>query len=242
MSTTPPRPRPERASWRGRAQALDLPRWGVHLGALLPALWMLAAGLRGALTVNPLQALEQQTGRAALTLLVLSLACTPANSLFGWRAALRHRRTLGLYAFVYASAHLFILVGLDYGFALRLLRADLSGKPFIWVGAASLLILAALAATSFTVWKKRLRRNWKRLHRASYLAVVLAVIHFAWARKGDLTGLSGDILLPLAYGAAALALLALRLPPVRRRLAHRGAPAAPPAREATGPSRPAPPG
>lgn len=211
-----------RVPWRERVRALDGQRWAVHAAALLPALWMLAAGLRGALTFNPLQALEQQTGRAALTLLVVSLACTPANSLFGWRAALRPRRTLGLYAFVYASVHLFILVGLDYGFALRLLRADLSGKPFIWVGAAALLILAALAATSFPIWKKRLGKNWKRLHRFAYLAVLLVVVHFAWARKGDLTALSGDVLLPLAYGLAALGLLALRLPAVRRRWARRG--------------------
>jgi hypothetical protein len=47
------------------------------------------------------------------------------------------------------------------------------------------------------------------------------VVHFAWARKGNLAGLSGDILLPLAFGAVALGLLSLRLPVIRRRLARR---------------------
>jgi len=206
---------------RERLRDLDWQRWAVHAAALLPAIWILAAGLRSDLTANPIQAIEQRSGRIALTLLVVSLACTPANLVFGWRAALRHRRTLGLYAFVYAGVHLLILVGLDYGFAFRLLRADLSGKPFIWVGAAALLILAAMAATSFPIWKKRLGKNWKRLHRFAYLAALLVVVHFVWARKGNLAGLSGDILLPLAYGAAALGLLAMRLGPVRRWIARR---------------------
>lgn len=200
-------------------QALDLGRWLVHAGALLPALWILAALAGGGLTVNPYQAVEQRTGRVALILLILTLACTPANLLFGWRWALRHRRTLGLYAFAYAGAHLLILVGFDYGFAFRLLRADLSGKPFIWIGAGALLVLAALAATSFPVWKKRLGRNWKRLHRLAYAAALLALLHFFWARKGSLTSLSGDVLQPLGFAVVTLVLLALRIPSVRRRVA-----------------------
>lgn len=206
-----------------RLSTVDWQRWAVHLAGILPALWILALGASGGLTVNPYQAVEQRTGRIALIFLMLALACTPANLLFGWRQALRHRRTLGLYAFTYASVHLLILVGLDYGWSFRLLRADLDGKPFIWVGAAALLILAVLAATSFPVWKRRLRRNWKRLHRLVYLAVPVVVLHFAWARKGNLAALSGDVLLPVAFGIGALILLALRLPGIRRWISGRRA-------------------
>jgi len=102
-----------------------------------------------------------------------------------------------------------------------LLRADLDTKPFIWVGASALLILAALAATSFVVWKRRLGKNWKRLHRLVYVAVLLVVVHFAWARKANLATLSGDIALPLAAGVVAAILLVLRLPAVRRWISGR---------------------
>jgi len=221
--------------WRRRLAGLDLGRWLVHAAAILPAFWVLAALVGGEQFVNPYQAVEQRTGRVALILLMLSLACSPANLVFGWRQALRHRRTLGLYAFAYAAVHLLVLVALDYGFALRLLRADLSGKPFIWIGAASLLILAALAATSFPAWKKRLGRNWKRLHRLAYLAALLVIIHFFWARKGNLATLSGDVLLPLSYGLGVMALLLLRLPVIRRWVAARGHPVPPP--RAAGPDR-----
>ena len=232
MSTQPAAPSGALSRWRERLQTIDLLRLAVHVGALLPAVWILAAVARGDLTANPLQAVEQRTGRIALILLVVSLACTPANLLFGWRSALRHRRTLGLYAFAYASLHLLVLVGLDYGFAFRLLRADLTGKPFIWVGAAALLTLAALAGTSFNVWKKRLGKNWKRLHRLAYFAVLLVIVHYAWARKGNLTSLSGDILQPLAFGGVALGLLALRLPAVRRWVTRRRQPVPRPSGEA----------
>ncbi len=204
-----------------RVRAFGLLRLAVHLGALLPAVWILAAVARGDLTANPYQAVEQRTGRTALILLMFSLACTPAYLVFGWRWALRHSRTLGLYAFAYASAHLITLVGVDYQFDFRLLRSDLTGKPFIWVGAAALLVLAALAATSFGVWKKRLGKNWKRLHRLAYLAVLLVIVHYAWARKGNLSSLSGDVLQPLAFGALALVLLLMRVPAVRRWIVRR---------------------
>jgi sulfoxide reductase heme-binding subunit YedZ len=200
--------------------AIDWPRWAIHVAGIVPALWILALGAAGELSVNPYQAVEQRTGRIALVFLLLALACTPTNLVFGWRQAIRHRRTLGLYAFAWASIHLLILVGLDYGWSFRLLRADLDTKPFIWVGGTALLILSALAATSFVVWKRRLGKNWKRLHRLVYLAALVVVVHFAWARKANLATLSGDIALPLLAGAAVLGLLALRVPAVRRWVAR----------------------
>jgi len=188
----------------------------VHLGAWLPLAWLAWAYITNRLTVNPIQAATQEAGKFAITLLVLSLACTPLNTLFRWRSMLTVRRALGLYAFMYAALHLSILVGLDYGFDLGSLWADLSGKPYILVGAATLLILIPLAITSTKGWMKRMGKNWMRLHRLVYAACLLAVVHYAWAKKGDLFSLRGDIALPLLYGGIVLLLLFLRIPFVRR--------------------------
>ena len=65
----------------------------------------------GNLSINPIQDLEQRTGRAAITLLVLSLMCTPLNTLFGWKELLKRRRALGLYSFMYVSIHVLIYLG-----------------------------------------------------------------------------------------------------------------------------------
>jgi hypothetical protein len=43
------------------------------------------------------------------------------------------------------------------------------------------------------------------------------VLHFAWARKGDIFRLQGDILQPLAFGFVVGLLLLTRLPALRRR-------------------------
>lgn len=170
----------------------------------------------GNLSPNPIQDLEQRTGRHAITLLVLSLLCTPLNTLFGWKEPLKRRRALGLYAFMYAAIHVLIYLDLDYGLAWSLIIQSVFEKPYILVGAASFLMLIPLAVTSFDVWKARLKKNWKRLHKAVYFIAPLVVLHFAWSKKGNIFQLQGDILRPLVYGLVVAVLLIMRIPAVRK--------------------------
>jgi methionine sulfoxide reductase heme-binding subunit len=128
------------------------------------------------------------------------------------------RRPLGLYAFLYAAIHLFIFVGVDYGFNFDFLLADIAQKRFIFVGLAAFILLIPLAFTSYRYWQKRLGKNWKRLHRLVYVAALLVVIHVAWAVKGDLFTLQGDIWKPLLAGIVLALLLISRIPGVRRRI------------------------
>ncbi len=79
------------------------------------------------------------------------------------------------------------------------------------MGFTALMILLPLAITSNQWSMRQLKKNWKRLHRLVYLAGILVIIHFVWLVKSDVRE-------PLAYGAVLALLLALRLPPVRRRL------------------------
>ena len=168
------------------------------------------------LTANPVQAMEQRTGRQALTLLTLSLACTPLNNLLGWRELLKRRRALGLYAVMYATLHVIIFIDLDYGLAWSLIVQTVIEKPFIIYGIINFLLLIPVAATSFDVWKARLGKNWKRLHRVVYFVAPLAVYHYALSKKGDIFRLQGDIGKPLEYGLIIIVLLILRLPFLRR--------------------------
>lgn len=185
----------------------------IHAAALAPLALLIAAWLTDNLSVNPIQDATFRTGKTAMVLLVASLACTPANTVFGFRPALKARRALGLYAFLYAAIHFGIFIGLDYGFDLRLVALELAEKRYILVGAAALLILLPLAFTSTKGWQRRLGKTWKKLHRWVYLAGVLVIFHYIWVQKSDIRE-------PIIWGAILGLLLLLRVPAIRKRAAN----------------------
>lgn len=192
----------------------------VHILAWLPLLVLIWAYTTDHLTVNPVQAATQRLGDTALVMLLLSLACTPLNTLFGLPEVIRLRRPLGLYAFFYATLHILAYVGWDYAFHFKQISLQLSGKPYLIAGMSALAILVPLAFTSRENWKKRLGKGWKRLHRFVYLAAALAVLHLALIVKGTLLRLTGDILKPLAAAIVLSVLLVMRIPPIRHLLSN----------------------
>jgi sulfoxide reductase heme-binding subunit YedZ len=188
----------------------------IHIFGWLPLAWILFDYFTGRLSVNPIQDIEQWFGRSGAYFLIASLICTPLHTLSGWREPLKRRRALGLYCFMYVCLHVLTFIGLDYGFNLQLIGGVVLKKTYAIVGLATFLLLFPLAVTSFRWWMKKLGRKWTNLHSLVYLAAVLDILHYAWAKKGNLFSLSGDILRPLLLGVLLLFLLILRLPPVRR--------------------------
>jgi methionine sulfoxide reductase heme-binding subunit len=190
----------------------------VHLGSLLPLVLFGVAALRGQLGFNPVEAALRHSGRAAVALLLLSLAVTPLRKIFNLAILARLRKPLGLYAALYAGLHFTAFVLWDYGFNLGLIWLEFRQKPFLTLGLISLLILALLAATSTRAARRRMRSGWRWLQRGVYLAAVLAIVHQFLAVKGDLATLQGDYTRPLIAAGALLLLLLLRIPPVYRAL------------------------
>lgn len=190
----------------------------VHLSAWFLLALLAIQAATGDLSINPVQMAEQRTGKYAVYFLILTLACTPVNTIFGFRQAIKVRRPLGLYAFFFAAIHISIFVTLDYGLDFQLLLADVGNKTYILAGLITFMILTPLALTSSNWWKKTLRKTWKRLHQLVYISAVTALLHFAMARKGDLFGLQGNILEPVLLSIVVIGLLFVRIPPVRRRI------------------------
>lgn len=193
-------------------------RIGVHFLGLFPMMQLGYLWLTSQWTANPIQFIEQFLGRVALYMLVLALSVTPLVTLTGWKSISKHRRTLGLYSFMYFSLHVLTFVVLDYRLDFPEILQLILEKPFLMVGLLAGLILLLLAITSFRYWKKRLGKNWKRLHQTVYLASLLVVLHYALAMKGSLATLDGDILRPLVLGLVVMVLLILRLIQNRRRI------------------------
>jgi methionine sulfoxide reductase heme-binding subunit len=180
-----------------------------HVGALAPLLLIVVAYLRGDLAETLNRELTLRSGSAGLLLLLASLACTPLNTLFGWRQALQVRRTLGLYGFGYVMLHLLAYAALDNMFDVELIWRDVGERRSMIVGFAALLALVPLAITSTRGWQRRLGRGWRALHRLVYVALPLSVLHVFWLERDFIRA-------PVLYALVVGGLLALRLPPVRR--------------------------
>jgi sulfoxide reductase heme-binding subunit YedZ len=183
-----------------------------HVAALLPLALLLWDYWQGRFIIDPVQEITTRTGKTALILLIMSLACTPINIIFGFKQVMRVRRALGLYAFMYASLHFLTFIGLDYGFDFDLIAQDILDQRYVLVGFAAGLLLLPLAIASTQGWQKRLNKNWKRLHQLVYLAGILAIVHFTWLVK--------DIREPLRYGAVVALLLIARIPSIRKAVSN----------------------
>lgn len=180
-----------------------------HVGSWIPLVVLLWDFWSGNLGPDIIRAATLRTGKAALVLLILSLSCTPINILFRYKKVLKLRRPFGLYSFMYASLHFSIFIGVDYFFNFALIKDALLDKRYALAGLAAGLILLTLAITSSKASKRRLRKNWIRLHKLAYVAGILAVVHFIWLVKQG-------VLEPWIWAAVLLLLLLLRVKPVRK--------------------------
>ena len=185
--------------------AVALLKTVIWVAGLLPAAWLVRAGFADDLTADPVKYLTHFTGKTALAILAVTLAITPVRRLTGLGQLARVRRLVGLLAFFYATIHLLIYFVFDRGLVLAELGEDIAKRPYITVGFTAWVILVALAATSPLAMVRRLGgKRWQRLHRFVYVAVALALLHFAWAQKKDLAPM-------LPFVGAILAVLGLRL-------------------------------
>ncbi|HWA10963.1 MAG TPA: ferric reductase-like transmembrane domain-containing protein [Opitutaceae bacterium] len=159
----------------------------VTAAIVLPGLWPAWPLLRQdpSVLADPLKYVLHHLGFMACVLLVVVLAFTPLRVLFPkWGIALalnRHRRLVGVSAFVYAALHFATHLLYEGGF--HVLASDVT-KPFLISGLLAFSILLVLAVTSLHAAVRWLGgRRWKNLHRFVYLAAALAAYHQIYAQK-----------------------------------------------------------
>jgi sulfoxide reductase heme-binding subunit YedZ len=186
---------------RPQLAAIKITLFALCLTPFAHLVWGVAYDALGA---NPVEAVTHSTGWWTLFLLCATLAVTPLRRATGANWLLRLRRMLGLFAFFYVVLHFLTYIWLDQWFDVMAMAKDVLMRPYITVGFTAFLLLIPLAATSTDAMRRRLGRNWQRMHRFVYLIVVFGVLHFWWLVKRDVTE-------PALFALAVLALLGVRL-------------------------------
>ena len=182
----------------------------VFLLCLLPgaylayAVYLAFSGGENLLGPDPAQFLSLETGEWAIRLLILSLAITPLRYLLNWPYAFRFRRMIGLFAYFYVCMHLLVFLMFLLQWQWGAIGREIAERPFITIGFAGFVLLTLLALSSFNAAQRKLGRNWKRLHRLTYAASILGVMHVIWIVRSSYF----DAVL---YGSLVLLLLAYRL-------------------------------
>ena len=190
----------------------------VCLVPLAMLLWDLYRALGGdvtALGADPGEAIVHRLGNWSIRLLLITLAVSSIARLARRATLIRYRRMLGLFAFVYVCLHLLAYALLLADGQLAAILADLYKRPYIIAGTGALLLLVPLALTSTHAAQRRLKRNWARLHRLIYPALILALVHIAWLAKVSYVD-------AYIYGTLALLLLAERVSQWLRRRSQPG--------------------
>ncbi|MFM7004680.1 MAG: sulfite oxidase heme-binding subunit YedZ [Limnohabitans sp.] len=158
-------------------------KWVLVLLSLVPFAYLCAGVYFNNLGPNPAEYLIRASGDLTLRFLCITLLITPLRIITQWPEFLLFRRSLGLLTFFYACIHALCYSLLDMSWAWDEIAQDIVKRPFIAVGVAGMLLLTALAATSFNAAVKAMgAKRWRQLHRAVYGIAVLAILHFFWMR------------------------------------------------------------
>lgn len=185
-------------------QKINLVKIAIWLLALIPLARLVWLGVYEDLGANPVEFVERSTGLWALIILLVTLSISPLRLITGQVWVIQLRRLTGLLMFFYACLHIITYVWLDFGFVWADIVKDIAKHPRILVGFGAFILTIPLAATSNSFMIKRLKTNWKKLHQAVYLVATLAVIHFWWLVKKDVTE-------PLFYAIVLASLLGIRI-------------------------------
>ena len=177
----------------------------IFTNSLVPLFFFGYDALNGHLGANPVEFFLRTTGVLTLVFLLITLAITPLRKYFGWNELVKFRRMLGLYAFFYGFLHLITYSIFDKSFNVVEIAKDVWQRPFIAVGMSAFFLLIPLAVTSTNAMIKRLGgTNWTRLHKLTYIAAILGVIHFWLTVKSD-------VFYPMLFGFVLAGLLGYRI-------------------------------
>jgi sulfoxide reductase heme-binding subunit YedZ len=185
------RRRPSRSRWfappwrdpAGRFSWLKIVALGL---CIAPAVYIGVLWTAGGLGARPITQSMLDTGEWGIRFLLVSLAITPARTLFDWPRVVQLRRMTGLAAAAYTIAHL-IFYAAQQNFAWGFVLHEMFFVFYLLLGTIATIGFVLLAVTSSDAAMFRLGRNWKRLHWLVYPIAILSFWHFFLTQKVEIT-------------------------------------------------------
>jgi DMSO/TMAO reductase YedYZ heme-binding membrane subunit len=185
-TTLPSHTRPASSGPKWIGGNMPVARLGLILNLLIPVAFLVSDAFHGKLGADPVKEAIHTTGLVAVTYLLMSLCVTPLKMVTGWGWLIQFRRSLGVFAFYYACAHLLIYFWWDRERSLENTVYEITHRYYLMIGFISLVVMLPLWATSFNGAIKALGGvRWKRFHRWAYVAAGLACWHFYLQTKAD---------------------------------------------------------
>lgn len=135
------------------------------------------------LGADPEDAIVDHLGIWSIRLLWFTLFISSLSRLAKKPVLIQFRRMAGLWTFAMVCLHVTSYILLLARVDLMVILDDFVERPYIIAGLTGLCSLIPLAITSTRGWRRRLRENWKRLHRFVYVAAIAAWIHLFWLER-----------------------------------------------------------
>jgi methionine sulfoxide reductase heme-binding subunit len=170
--------------WQDRNRRFSWLKASTFALMLLPAIrsaYLVGIGDYGTLHVA-LGGLTYWSGVWATVIMLMTLAVTPAATIFRWPGLVDVRRMIGVTALVYTMAHMVIYFAFrrwDVAF----ITNDMMTRLTLIVATLSTAGLIVLGATSVDAAIRYMgAKNWQRLHTTNYVISGLAILHVVLAR------------------------------------------------------------
>jgi methionine sulfoxide reductase heme-binding subunit len=164
--------------WQDRDRSFSWLKAGTLALMFAPAIWLVRQVATGEFGPVPLGGMTYWSGLWATALLLLALAVTPAQKIFGWRQLIIVRRMIGVTALAYALAHIVIYFALRF-WDFASIAHEMATRVSLVIASLATIGLIALGATSLDAAIAHMgAKGWQRLHGTIYLIAVLALVHY----------------------------------------------------------------
>lgn len=135
-----------------------------------------AALVIGIILLAKTDGMGHHLGHAGVFFLMLALIARPIR--FLWDLPLKYRRTIGILAFAAALGHaIYATANILHSNWATIFLMSPKLQWGMWAGILSLTAMTPAAITSFNHFKKKLGKNWRKIHLLTIPSLALAIVH-----------------------------------------------------------------